>query len=194
MNWTTAHDDQLRALVAEGLSAGQIAAEMKGGLSRNAVIGRMGRINLKSQNPYRRPPMSQEERLLRRRADQRKRRNQTPIYDGPVRTRTERSRGAGMQELGLVQRLNGEGQAHGDHPHNPSLAEFNAAIPIEQRITLIELGPEHCRFPLWGDDERSGFYCGHPSADMPGRPFCAAHSHFAYNGKSEARPWLAGRP
>jgi hypothetical protein len=44
--WSEAMVDQLRALHAEGLSAGTIAAEIGGGISRNAVIGKANRLGL----------------------------------------------------------------------------------------------------------------------------------------------------
>jgi hypothetical protein len=44
--WSEAMVDQLRALHADGLSAGTIAAEIGGGISRNAVIGKANRLGL----------------------------------------------------------------------------------------------------------------------------------------------------
>lgn len=80
------------------------------------------------------------------------------------------------------------------HQISAALVEFNAAIPIEQRKTIVELRPDHCRFPLWNDDDPSRFYCGAKGADMPGKPFCAGHERFAYKPSTGAKPWLPGRP
>jgi GcrA cell cycle regulator len=46
--WTEEQDAQLRKLRDQGLSASQIAAEL-GGMTRNAVIGRAGRLGLEKQ-------------------------------------------------------------------------------------------------------------------------------------------------
>ena len=43
MSWTEARIDTLKTLAADGLSASQIAAEM-GGLTRNAVLGKLHRL------------------------------------------------------------------------------------------------------------------------------------------------------
>ena len=45
MNWTDERVEMLKKLWADGLSASQIAAQL-GGVSRNAVIGKVHRLNL----------------------------------------------------------------------------------------------------------------------------------------------------
>jgi GcrA cell cycle regulator len=45
MNWTDERVEKLKKLWADGLSASQIAAQL-GGVSRNAVIGKVHRLNL----------------------------------------------------------------------------------------------------------------------------------------------------
>lgn len=49
MKWETDQDERLKALVLEGLSASQIAKEMRLGLTRNAIIGRISRMGLHLQ-------------------------------------------------------------------------------------------------------------------------------------------------
>ena len=48
MNWTEERVELLRKFWAEGLSASQIAAQL-GGVSRNAVIGKVHRLKLSSR-------------------------------------------------------------------------------------------------------------------------------------------------
>src|SRR6186713_2052734 len=45
MNWTDERVEQLKKLWADGLSASQIASQL-GGVTRNAVIGKVHRLNL----------------------------------------------------------------------------------------------------------------------------------------------------
>lgn len=45
--WTTERDDRMHALLAEKMSPREIGVEM--GITRNAVIGRMNRLRVKSQ-------------------------------------------------------------------------------------------------------------------------------------------------
>src|SRR5437868_14647630 len=46
MSWTDERIEQLRSLWTEGLSASHIAKVMGGGISRNAVIGKVHRLGL----------------------------------------------------------------------------------------------------------------------------------------------------
>ena len=54
MTWTDERVELLKKLWADGLSASQIAGEL-GGITRNAVIGKVHRLGL-SAAPSRRPP------------------------------------------------------------------------------------------------------------------------------------------
>jgi GcrA cell cycle regulator len=159
--WPEARSARLRELVGEGLSAGQIANELGEGLTRNAVISRMIRMNLRSLNPPNRNPPG---------------------------TRPTRDQGSGARDLGTAQRIKAKAKAKAKAnghalppepaPWNASLAEFNATISKRQRKTFAKLENCSCRWPLWAN-ERDGFYCGHPSADLTaGRPYCATHARF----------------
>ena len=44
--WSDDRVEKLKRLWADGLSASQIAAQLGGGVSRNAVIGKVHRLNL----------------------------------------------------------------------------------------------------------------------------------------------------
>ncbi|NBU29555.1 MAG: GcrA cell cycle regulator, partial [Caulobacteraceae bacterium] len=46
MGWTDERVNTLRTLWAEGLSASQIAKQLGGGVTRNAVIGKVHRLGL----------------------------------------------------------------------------------------------------------------------------------------------------
>lgn len=169
VRWTTERDDRMRALAAEGLSCAKIAAQL-GGTTHCAVIGRMGRIGVKSQNP--------------------------PYNKGHAPRRSAASK---HRDRGATQRIKAQAgsAAHIAYPvpPNASLDAFNAAIPAKQRKTIAELTETTCRWPLWADNERDGFYCGDPSADRTvGRPYCAYHSLAATRKSDGAKPWLAGRP
>lgn len=65
--WTDDQCDWLRKLAADGLSAGQIAKEF-GGISRNAVLGKLFRLGvaLKRAWPPQTPPVEPRKRKPRR--------------------------------------------------------------------------------------------------------------------------------
>jgi GcrA cell cycle regulator len=56
MDWTEARVEAMRRLWKAGLSAGQIAAEL-GGVSRNAVLGKLNRLKLLGSRLPASPPM-----------------------------------------------------------------------------------------------------------------------------------------
>lgn len=59
-------------------------------------------------------------------------------------------------------------------PPKPTHAE-----PLSQKLTLLQLGPANCRYPI-GDIGVPGFYfCGAPILRQ-GAPYCAYHSQLAY--------------
>lgn len=54
----------------------------------------------------------------------------------------------------------------------------DAAIPFEQRKTLLELTPSCCKWPV-GDPAQEGFFFCGGVAEID-RPFCPAHAKRAY--------------
>ncbi len=84
MNWTDERVERLKKLWSEGLSASQIAAQL-GGVSRNAVIGKVHRLNLPGrakQAAARLRPAPSSARLRRSSA----RRRLPPVRSRPVRS------------------------------------------------------------------------------------------------------------
>lgn len=203
-NWTSDRDAQLRALVGEGMSAGQIAVEM-GGLTRYAVIGRMGRIKLKSHNaPFgnqhvRRSAVTNGDQGgsiivgIKAKKSAAERRAAGSLAGGIVAS-IKRSHKASASDRaadrGVTQKVNAKanGTAAPILPQrvDASLAEFNAAVPEAQRVTLTELTSETCRWPLWGDDAREGFYCGGAVSDDH-RVYCRQHAMCAGAGYTRER-------
>jgi GcrA cell cycle regulator len=52
--WTEERVERLKKLWSDGLSASQIAAELGGGVTRNAVIGKVHRLGLRGRARWRR--------------------------------------------------------------------------------------------------------------------------------------------
>jgi len=130
MSWSDERVELLKKLWAEGLSASRIAAEL-GGVTRNAVIGKVHRLGLagraKSSSGMSRPrkPRAHMLRVAR-----------------PV------SRGA--TALALAYELEPEPE--------PALADN--IIPIGQRRTLLELSDKTCRWPIGDPATPEFFFCG----------------------------------
>jgi GcrA cell cycle regulator len=166
MSWTDERVEMLKKLWADGLSASQIAAEL-GGITRNAVIGKVHRLGLSG-------------------------RAKSPSSSAP-RPRKPRSH----THLLRVPRPSMRGNTALAHAFEYDLAEepelLDNVIPIGQRRTILELTEETCRWPIGDPGSPEFFFCGGQS--LTSLPYCAYHSRVAYqpaNVRRDRRPPFRG--
>ncbi len=158
MGWTDERVELLKRLWAEGLSASQIANRL-GGVTRNAVIGKVHRLGLsgrattsraKATRPRRRPMQGGGGQARRLHLPTRGNLALTPSY---------------------------EEDAEVEHDPAPAPIE-ELVIPPSERATIATLKEHMCRWPI-GDPVESDFhFCGRKSA--PGMPYCEHHARIAY--------------
>jgi GcrA cell cycle regulator len=151
MTWTDERVETLKKLWTEGLSASQIAAEL-GGITRNAVIGKVHRLGLSGRA---KSPSSAAPRP-------RKARPQSHML------RVSRPSIRGNTALAQAYELEVELE--------PELVDN--VIPLGQRRTLLELNEETCRWPIGDPGHPDFFFCG--GQTITGLPYCAYHSRVAY--------------
>jgi GcrA cell cycle regulator len=130
MGWTDTRIELLKKLWADGLSASQIAAEL-GGITRNAVIGKVHRLGLSGRAKL---PSSSAPRLRKKRSD-----------GGNFGWRPN----PGLRGNAAL------AAAHVYEPE-PELIE----IPLEQRKTLLQLTEKTCHWPIGEPGSGSFFFCG----------------------------------
>ncbi|WP_428699932.1 GcrA family cell cycle regulator [Stappia sp.] len=170
MSWTSERVDLLAKLWSDGLSASQIAAEL-GGVTRNAVIGKVHRLGLSGRAKA--PSNSQKARSK------------------PVKTaggQAEAAQGgetqpqAGPQTIGATALKMETAPQAAPAPRAKPVAEL---VPIAKRATILTLTERTCKWPI-GDPTKDDFYfCGHQST--PGVPYCAYHCRIAYQPASDRR-------
>ncbi len=156
MSWTDERVELLKKLWADGLSASQIAAEL-GGITRNAVIGKVHRLGLsgRAKSPSSSAPRARKPRshILR----------------------VARPQMRGNNALALAYEMEPE----------PEIEAYDNVIPMGQRRTLLELTEDTCRWPI-GDPSNPEFYfCG--GKPIPSLPYCSHHSRIAYQPVNERR-------
>ena len=152
MGWTDERVELLKKLWADGLSASQIAGEL-GGVTRNAVIGKVHRLGLsgraKTSSTTARPK------------------------------RQQRGTNFGARPARSAQRKNGAGfplPATGERPVVSQPVAVEAPDPL--KLELVELTEQTCKWPI-GDPAQEDFhFCGHKAKDSS--PYCAYHSRLAY--------------
>ncbi len=161
MSWTEERVELLKKLWADGLSASQIAGEL-GGITRNAVIGKVHRLGLSGRG---------------------KTTNQQPKARKPRTTQSSRPsqpRSIGNTALKVD-------YAPAPKPiaaPRPAPVE-ELIIPVEERATILTLTEQSCKWPI-GDPSSSDFYfCGRHSD--PGIPYCEHHARVAYQPANDRR-------
>jgi len=160
MSWTDERVELLKKLWADGLSASQIANQL-GGVTRNAVIGKVHRLSLSG----RAKPAS---------SGPRPRKPRPPSPHRPA----SRAFVSGNTAL----------KAHA-HPAPrrlpvPIPAE-DIVVPISLNVSLMALTDSMCKWPI-GDPGAEGFhFCGHKNFN--GLPYCEYHSRVAYQPVGDRR-------
>lgn len=155
--WTDERVERLRRLWEDGLSASQIAAQI-GGVSRNAVIGKVHRLGLSG-----RVKPADAAGAGRRKAAR------EPEAAAPVEAEA-----APVPAPALV------------FPETVAPAPAAAcAITASSRVTIMDLRESMCRWPL-GDPTSPDFhYCGDRS--ITGLPYCTHHAEIAYQPAAERK-------
>ena len=181
MNWTDERVEKLKRLWAEGLSASQIAAQL-GGVSRNAVIGKVHRLNLPgrakaggvaaaSRAPAKRPTTAPRPATFAARAA------------STVRP-TTRTMGA----TALQDEMEPEAETARQIVVAP---RSNVVVPISKQLSLTDLTERTCKWPV-GDPLKDDFhFCGCESPDAS--PYCAYHAKLAYQPVHDRRRAAAAR-
>ena len=150
MPWTDERVELLKKLWQDGLSASQIAAEL-GGVTRNAVIGKVHRLGLSGRG--------QPTTTI-------KRQRRAPV---PTARRTRQ-----MVTIGNLA-LQPQIEPYEEPQFRPSR---DVVVPIAKRLTIEMLTERTCKWPI-GDPGQDDFhFCGNDSLD--GVPYCQYHSSVAY--------------
>ena len=191
MSWTDERVDLLSRLWLEGKSASQIAAALGGGLTRNAVIGKVHRLGLAgrvksaaiaSSGTGEAGALHGSEALG----------GLSEASPAPRRS-VARSSAAAVSAPGSA--VASARAVHG----NTALAIVEAAVvaparalvpdevvvPLSLRVTIVDLRESMCKWPL-GDPSSAEFrYCGSPAST--GAPYCQYHGKLAYQPAQERR-------
>jgi GcrA cell cycle regulator len=158
MSWTEERVELLKKLWSDGLSASQIAAEL-GGITRNAVIGKVHRLGLSGRAKSNSS------------AAPRPRKARSPSH---------------MLRIGRAAVRGNTALAHAyDYELEAEPELIDNIIPIGQRRTILELNEQTCRWPVGDPGSSDFFFCG--GNTVAGLPYCAYHSRVAYQPPSERR-------
>ena len=175
MGWTEERVELLKKLWLEGLSASQIAAVLGDGVTRNAVIGKVHRLKLtgraKPANSTPRARSAPRAPGVRRPSSSNIARPSSGIAS------MMKSRTLGPAPMHGATALKIEAEFETEAYVAPQVQEL--FIPVEQRLSLLQLNENTCKWPI-GDPLTPDFYfCGNHSEE--GKPYCEFHSRRAYH-------------
>ncbi len=189
MSWTDERVEKLKELWSEGMSASQIAKTL-GGVTRNAVIGKVHRLGLSNRGaapgagggadevksaspapstaaPAAEPPRKEpvpEARTAEPPAPT------EPVRRAPpaIRDATQpRAPGAPTPE---------------EEAARATLAEIEK---MARHLTLLELTERTCKWPIGDPTDEDFSFCGLPA--VPGKPYCQNHVSVAFQPMSTRR-------
>ena len=158
MSWTDERVDLLRKLWTDGLSASQIAAEL-GGVTRNAVIGKVHRLGLSG-----RAKGNNEANPGRRKAAPAK----STVFSKAQKAPNGSQPRAASQPA----------------PARPS-AVVDVPKPVALMLNLLQLTESTCKFPIGDPQEENFGFCGASPRDND--PYCEYHCRLAYQPAADRR-------
>ncbi|MDD3288008.1 MAG: GcrA family cell cycle regulator [Alphaproteobacteria bacterium] len=161
MSWTEQQIQALKKMWGNGFSASDIAKQLGGGLTRNAVIGKAHRLKLSSR------PLSvkQEDGAAVAVATANAMMNITRVSNNKKRVM--------LRPLPPVQTPRTTPQAMVKEALRPI-----DSVKRAEGIAVTKAGERHCRWPI-GDPRSPEFrFCG--CASHEGLPYCVEHARIAY--------------
>jgi len=211
--WNDERVEQLKKLWAEGKSASQIAAEI-GGISRNAVIGKVHRLGLagrpkagsagggrsrsgngeakagdagtQAATPANAEPAASAQEAANAAPAERTDRRAGTQDATPGNTPSTRNAEAASAGRAAPAGLQGRDfGVTGSAGAAPRRGKVEPVPEFEQHVTIMELREGMCRWPI-GDPTSAEFrFCG-ARADI-GVPYCTHHARIAYQPAADRR-------
>lgn len=164
--WTNERVELLKQMWTEGLSASNIAGRLGDGITRNAVIGKVHRLGLSGRA------------TPARTASPRPRRPRQPSHPGRVSTMP--TAGANALKPQAYER-----RAPRPEPEPVPEPLHLVNLPKSERLSLLMLNENTCRWPIGEPGTEDFFFCG--MAPHASQPYCEYHTRMAYQPLHERR-------
>ncbi|WP_299964359.1 GcrA family cell cycle regulator [uncultured Roseobacter sp.] len=184
MSWTDERVELLKKMWGEGQSASQIAKEL-GGVTRNAVIGKVHRLGLSNRatasataKPDPKPKPAAKAEVKEKPAPKpaeavAKAEPEPPAPKLPAR----------KQIIPAGQPLPPQPSANEISPE--ALAKVSEIEKKAKRLSLMELTERTCKWPVGDPATEDFWFCGLPV--QQGKPYCEAHVGVAFQPMSSRR-------
>ncbi|MDR3497343.1 MAG: GcrA family cell cycle regulator [Ancalomicrobiaceae bacterium] len=167
MSWTEERVEQLKKLWSDGFSASQIAAEL-GGVTRNAVIGKVHRLGLSGRA---KTAIAQPQRAKK-----------APVRQpGGPHARPH----GGLDTVGnAALKMDFLPAPKPQLVVAPKVFTLSDA-PLVENAGILELTEQTCKWPVGDPGDQSFHFCARRSEG--GVPYCGYHARVAYQPASDRR-------
>lgn len=196
MSWTDERVELLKKMWNEGQSASQIAKEL-GGVTRNAVIGKVHRLGLsnRTQGEVEAPiaetaAPAEPEPVMAEPARPEPAKATAPVEDVTEPDEADDDEEEEDAPIAARRQIVPAGQPL---PPQPSANEISAEAletvreveKSSKRLTLMELTERTCKWPIGDPASENFWFCGLPV--QSGKPYCEAHVGVAFQPMSSRR-------
>ncbi|NIZ11655.1 GcrA family cell cycle regulator [Pseudooceanicola sp. HF7] len=191
MSWTDERVELLKKMWSEGQSASQIAKEL-GGVTRNAVIGKVHRLGLSNRSGGAAPAAAQPAKAdakAKPAAPKRETAEAAPAPEpkpAPAPAASAPSPAPTPARKAIIpagQPLPPQPSANEISPE--ALAKVSEIEKKAKRLTLMELTERTCKWPVGDPATEDFWFCGLPV--QAGKPYCEAHVGVAFQPMSSRR-------
>lgn len=185
MSWTEDRVEKLKKMWGEGQSASQIAKEL-GGVTRNAVIGKVHRLGLSNRSggggtAAKAEPKAKPAPKADTAAKPKPKAAAKPAAPEPVAPRPMSPARKAIIPAG--QPLPPQPSANEISPE--ALAKVSEIEKKAKKIGLMDLTERTCKWPVGDPATEDFWFCGLPV--QQGKPYCEAHVGVAFQPMSSRR-------
>ncbi len=189
MSWTDDRVETLKKMWGEGQSASQIAKEL-GGVTRNAVIGKVHRLGLSNRatsggaaKAEAKPKAAPKTEAKAKAAPKAEAKPEQPEMKTEAAAPQKSTLPARKQIIPAGQPLPPQPSANEISPE--ALAKVNEVEKKAKKIGLMELTERTCKWPVGDPATENFWFCGLPVKQ--GKPYCEAHVGVAFQPMSSRR-------
>ena len=185
MSWTDERVELLKKMWGEGQSASQIAKEL-GGVTRNAVIGKVHRLGLSNRNTS-----GASEPAAKAKPAEKSAKPKPAAKAKPAEKPEPKTEAAAPAEATPIRRqIIPAGQPLPPQPSAneisaEALAKVNEVEKKAKKLSLMELTERTCKWPVGDPATEEFWFCGLPV--QQGKPYCEAHVGVAFQPMSSRR-------
>ena len=189
MSWTDERVETLKKMWAEGQSASQIAKEL-GGVTRNAVIGKVHRLGLSNRATASTAKAATKDKPSKPAAAKAKPSKPAEPKSATAAKPAEPATTSAAPVVPARRPIVPAGQPLPPQPSaneiSPeALASVREVEKKAKKLTLMELTEKTCKWPIGDPATQEFWFCG--LSVQPGKPYCQAHVGVAFQPMSSRR-------